>query len=112
MALIIDDLLIAPVKGIFWVFQEVCKAAEKELEDEVVSITQQLSELYRLLENGSIAEEAFVAEEGRLLDRLDELQEQGYWGNGPESDEEDEDEDEESDEDEVNESEEEEEVEL
>jgi len=31
---IVDDILLFPVRGIFWIFQEVCNAAEEEVAGE------------------------------------------------------------------------------
>jgi hypothetical protein len=71
---LIDDLLLSPVKGVFWVFREIHDAAEKELAGESEAITGALSELYMKLETGQITETQFDAQEKVLLDRLDRLQ--------------------------------------
>jgi len=71
---LIDDLLLSPFKGIFWVFQEIHDAAQQELEGEKEAITATLSELYMRLETGQITEAEFDAQEKVLLDRLDRLQ--------------------------------------
>jgi hypothetical protein len=71
---LIDDLLLSPVKGVFWVFREIHDAAEKELAGESEAITGALSELYMRLETGQITETQFDAQETVLLDRLDRLQ--------------------------------------
>ena len=71
---LIDDLLLAPFKGIFWIFQEIHDAAQQELEGEREAITATLSELYMRLETGQITEAEFDAREKALLDRLDRLQ--------------------------------------
>ena len=73
--LIIDDLLLFPIHGIFWIFRELHKAAEQELASEAEAITARLSELYMMLETGRITESEFDAQEKILLDRLEELQE-------------------------------------
>jgi hypothetical protein len=52
-------------------------AALDEIENEAVSITNELSELYMMLETGKITESEFDAREKELLDRLDEIQEEG-----------------------------------
>jgi hypothetical protein len=75
--LILDDILLFPIKGIFWIFRELHKAAEEELATEGEAITQELSELYMMLETGRITEDEFDAREKELLDRLDEIQERG-----------------------------------
>lgn len=71
---LIDDLVLAPVKGILWVFREIHDAAQQEMAGERESITAALSELYMRLETGQISEAEFEAREKELLDRLDRLQ--------------------------------------
>ena len=71
---LVDDLLLSPIKGIFWVFQEIHDAAQQERAGEGESITAALSELYMQLETGRITEAEFDAREKVLLDRLDRLQ--------------------------------------
>ena len=71
---LVDDLLLSPVKGIFWLFKEIHDAAEQELAGEGEAITAALSELYMKLETGQITEAEFDARETELLDRLDRLQ--------------------------------------
>jgi hypothetical protein len=72
--LLIDDLLLSPVKGVLWVFREIHDAAQQELAGESETITAALSELYMKLETGQISEAEFDAQEKVLLDRLDRLQ--------------------------------------
>jgi hypothetical protein len=71
---LVDDLLLAPVKGVLWVFREIHDAAQEELAGESEAITAALSELYMKLETGQISEAEFDAQEKILLDRLDRLQ--------------------------------------
>ena len=71
---LIDDILLAPAKGVLWVFQEIHDAAQQELAGESEAITASLSELYMRLETGQITEAEFDAQEKVLLDRLDRLQ--------------------------------------
>jgi hypothetical protein len=71
---LVDDILLSPVKGVLWVFQEIHDAAQQELAGESEAITAALSELYMRLETGQITEEGFDAQEKALLDRLDHLQ--------------------------------------
>jgi len=75
--LIIDDILLSPVRGILWIFRELYNSVWQEIESEAESITAELSELYMMLETGKITESEFDAREKELLDRLDEIQEQG-----------------------------------
>ncbi len=70
---IFDDILLSPAKGLFWVFKEIHKAAQKELAGEADRLTQELAALYRKLEAGELSESAFDELESKILDRLDEL---------------------------------------
>ncbi len=73
--LILDDILLFPLRGILWAFREVHNAARQEQENEAESITAELSELYMMLETGRTTEAEFDAREKELLDRLDEINE-------------------------------------
>ena len=73
---LIDDLLLSPFKGLLWIFKEVHEAARQEVEDESEAVKTALAELYMQLDTGQISEEEFTAEEARLLDRLDALEEE------------------------------------
>jgi len=72
--LLIDDILASPVRGLFWIFRELHKAVQEEAVNEVENITQQLSELYMMLETGKITEAEFDEREEMLLDLLDALE--------------------------------------
>ncbi len=71
---LVDDLLMAPVSGVLWIFQEIYEAAEQERLNEAENITLELQKLYRSLESGSISEEEFDSREAELLDRLDSIE--------------------------------------
>ena len=60
--LLIDDILTSPVHGIFWIFREINKIAQKELDGESESISEQLRNLYMQLETDRITEPEFDAE--------------------------------------------------
>jgi hypothetical protein len=75
--LILDDILLFPIKSILWIFREIHNAAQQELATEAETITAELSELYMMLETGRITEDEFDTREKELLDRLDEVQERG-----------------------------------
>jgi len=70
--LLVDNILLAPFNGLLWVFKEVHKAAQQEIDGEAEYIAHALSELYMQLETGELTEEQFAAQEKVLLDRLDE----------------------------------------
>jgi hypothetical protein len=72
--IIVDDILLFPVRSLFWIFREIHNAAQQALETEAEDITTQLSELYMMLETGKITESEFDAKEKELLDRLDKIQ--------------------------------------
>jgi len=73
--LIIDDVLLFPIRSIFWIFRELHNSAQQEMENEGESITAELSDLYMMLETERITEEEFDAREKQLLDRLEMIQE-------------------------------------
>ena len=72
---LIDDILMAPARGLLWVFKEIHCVAEEDQANEVESITAKLSDLYMMLETGQMTEADFDAEEKILLDRLDAIKE-------------------------------------
>jgi hypothetical protein len=74
---IVDDILLFPARGIFWIFRELHNAVQAEIENEAETITSQLSELYMELETGRITTSEFDAREKKLLDRLDEIEARG-----------------------------------
>jgi hypothetical protein len=82
---IVDDLLMLPMRGVLWVLREIHNAAEQELANEADSITAELSNLYMRLETARISEAEFAAEEKILLERLDSLRESNGSLEGRES---------------------------
>jgi hypothetical protein len=73
--LIVDDILLFPMRSILWIFRELHNAARQEMENEAESITAELSDLYMMLETERITEDEFDAREKQLLDRLEMIQE-------------------------------------
>lgn len=73
--LLVDDLLLAPVRGLLWVVEKVHDAAREEMAHEEDAITEELRQLYLMLESKQIAEADFDARERELLDRLDAIRE-------------------------------------
>jgi hypothetical protein len=71
--LLVDDVLCFPFSGILWIFREITKIAQEELDGEGQSINEQLRLLYMELETGRITEAQFDAEEKVLLDRLEAI---------------------------------------
>ncbi len=75
--LLVDDLLLAPITGLLWVFRKIHEAAQEEMLGEADTITQELQELYMMLETGRMTEAEFDARERVLLDRLEVVQARG-----------------------------------
>jgi len=75
--LLVDDLLLAPITGLLWVFRKIHVAAQEEMLGEADAITQELQDLYMMLETGRITEAEFDARERVLLDRLEVVQARG-----------------------------------
>jgi len=75
--LLVDDLLLAPLTGLLWVFRKIHEAAQEEMLGEADAITQELRDLYMMLETGRVTEAEFDARERALLDRLEVIQARG-----------------------------------
>ena len=75
--LLVDDLLLAPVRGLLWVFEKIHDAAQEEIAGERDAVSAELRELYMMLETGRITEAQFGDRERTLLDRLESIQERG-----------------------------------
>ena len=71
---LIDDILLSPAKGLFYIFKQIHKAAEEEFLNEE-NVSAELSELYMMLETGKITEEEFNKSESELLNRLEQIEE-------------------------------------
>ncbi len=72
--ILVDDILLAPIHGLLWIFGEIDRAAQEEMAGDAESITAELSTLYMRLETGKISEQEFAEQEKVLLDRLDKIQ--------------------------------------
>lgn len=73
MALLIDSLILAPVKGVVWLARKIQEQAEAEMYDEP-GVRQALHALYEQLDNGDISEAEFEEREEDLVDRLEAIQ--------------------------------------
>ena len=73
--LLVDDLLLAPLSGLLWIAEKVHDAAREEIAHEADAITEELRQLYLMLDTKQIAEADFDARERELLDRLDAIRE-------------------------------------
>ncbi len=72
--LLVDDLLLAPIHGLLWIFGKIHEAAQEEIAGEADAITEELRELYMMLETGRITEAEFDARERTPLARLEAVQ--------------------------------------
>lgn len=62
-------LPLAPVRGTIWIADRLAREAERQVRDPRV-VQEQLAALNRAFDEGLIGEDAFEAEEDRLLDLL------------------------------------------
>ena len=69
---IIDDILLAPLKGVIWIGKKINEVIEKELHDEG-RIKEELMELQQRLEMDEISEDEYKKQEKELLARLDAI---------------------------------------
>lgn len=65
------------LNSLFWIFQKVNEAAQEEMDRQAEMITNDLRELYQMLEAKKISEAEFDVREKKLLDRLDEVEGEG-----------------------------------
>jgi hypothetical protein len=68
---LIDNILLAPVSGVMYIFREIQAAAEADAMKNADMLRTQLAELYGMLESGRITLDQFDAKEKELLDLLD-----------------------------------------
>jgi len=71
---LLDDILLAPIKGLAAVCQKVHDAAEEDLENQEKALMAALAELHQQLDAAQIGDEDFNVREGELLDRLEACQ--------------------------------------
>lgn len=71
---LLDDILLAPVKGAAWLAQQIANEANRQLFDEA-SIKESLARLQELHEAGEISEKEFQGLEDKLLLRLQKARE-------------------------------------
>jgi hypothetical protein len=71
---LLDDILLAPIKGLAAVCQKVHDAAQEDLADQEKAVLATLAELHQQLDAGFIADADFNARECELLDRLEVCQ--------------------------------------
>jgi hypothetical protein len=71
---LLDDILLAPLKGLTAVCRQVHAAAVQELENERKAVMAAMMELHKQLESSRISESGFEIEETRLLKRLEDIE--------------------------------------
>ncbi len=76
--ILIDSLLTAPIRGLWFLLREVARAAKEERAADERAVMTELTALHRSLEAGQITEAAFDAREAVLLARLDRLRGVAY----------------------------------
>ncbi len=69
---LIDDILLAPLKGVIWLGKKINEVIEKEISDEG-RIKERLMELQLRFELDEISEEEYKKQEKELLERLDAI---------------------------------------
>ena len=69
---ILTSILLAPVKGPYWIAKKVHDVAVEELLDED-KVREELRELYTSFEEGKISEEEFESREEELVERLEQI---------------------------------------
>lgn len=69
---LIDDILLAPLKGVIWLGRKINDIVERELSDEGL-IKEKLMELQLRFEMDEISEEEYNRQERELLARLDAI---------------------------------------
>ena len=82
---LLDDILLAPMKGLAAVCRKVEEAAKQDLENQEKGAMSALGELHRRLETGQIDEKDFDLEEARLLDQIERLEKTLHPHNEPDN---------------------------
>ncbi len=71
---LVDDILLAPLKGLAAVCRQVQDAARQELDGQHKASLAALAELHKEIESGRIGAEEFDAQEARLLEQLESIE--------------------------------------
>lgn len=75
MALLIDDLLLFPVKGLVGIFKKIHQLAKEELEDTPEKLQRELLDLQMALDAEQITESEYQKKESNILKRMEALKE-------------------------------------
>jgi len=70
---LIDDILLAPLKGVVWLGKKINEVVEKEQLSDEGQIKEKLMELQLKFELDEINEEEYNRQENELLSRLDAI---------------------------------------
>jgi len=70
---IIDDILLAPLKGVVYLAKKIHELAEEELEDTGEKLKRELLDLQMLFETDQINEEEYQKKEKDILERISAL---------------------------------------
>jgi hypothetical protein len=70
--LLVDDLLLLPIRGFFGLFREVANAVNKEMTDEG-KVKEELLKIQVLFETDQITEQEYTKRETALFKRLEEI---------------------------------------
>jgi hypothetical protein len=68
---ILDDILLAPLKGVVWFGKKVAEVVEHEEYLDENNIKEQLMELQMKFELDEVSEEEYITQEQKLLHLLD-----------------------------------------
>lgn len=74
MAFLLDDIILAPIKGIKWIAEKINEQAVGELTDRS-KIQEKLIELQMRFEMDEISEEEFKKKEAVLMEQLNAIEE-------------------------------------
>ena len=69
---LLSNILLAPVKGPYWISKKVHDMAMDEVLDED-AVREKLRELYTEFEKGKISEEEFESREEELVERIEQI---------------------------------------
>ena len=75
MAFLLDDILLAPIKGVKWLGEKLREVADRELYDED-KIQEELMTLQAKLDMGEMTKAEYDTRETELLERINEIQRQ------------------------------------
>jgi hypothetical protein len=74
LVFLVDDILLAPLKGLAAVCRQVQDAARQELDGQHKAALAALAELHKELESGRIGEDEFDVQEARLLEQIESIE--------------------------------------